>query len=92
MGLNIPTKNWWETDTYTVDALLAPQALADDSLWGPQGPALVRAYENGSTQSGWGLTPPQGSDEGFMIRYGRGEFLPRRTEYGYEKGSHAAAR
>jgi hypothetical protein len=91
LGLNISKTNWWETDTYTVDALLAPQALNDDSLWGPQGPALVRAYEGGSTQAGWGLTPPQGSDEGFMARYLRGEFLPRRTEYGYDKGSHAAA-
>jgi hypothetical protein len=91
MALNIQTKNWWETDTYTVEALIAPQALSDDTMWGPQGPALVRAYENGSTQSGWGLTPPQGSDEGFMVRYTRGEFMPRRTEYGYDKGSHAAA-
>jgi hypothetical protein len=90
MVLNIPTKNWWETDEYTVNALLAPQ-MENPLLWGPQGPALVRAYEGGSTQAGWGLTPPQGSDEGFMARYTRGEFLPRRTEYGYDKGSHAAA-
>jgi hypothetical protein len=91
MVLNISTKNWWETDEYTVDALLAPQMLENPRLWGPQGPALVRAYEGGSTQAGWGLTPPQGSEDGFMARYTRGEFLPRRTEYGYDKGSHAAA-
>ena len=91
MALNISTENWWETDTYEVEALIAPQMIADETLWGPQGPALVRAYENGSTQSGWGLTPPKDSEDGFMERYLRGEFLPRRTEYGYDKGSHAAA-
>ena len=91
MTLKLSTQNWWDTDTYTVDALLAPQMLADDTLWGPQGPALVRAYDGGSTQSGWGLTPPKGSDEGFMPRYIKGEFLARRTEHGYDKGSHAAA-
>jgi hypothetical protein len=91
MALNISKKNWWETDAYTVEALLPPEVLNNDSLWGPKGPALVRAYEGGSTQSGWGLTPPKDSEEGFMARYDRGEFLPRRTEYGYDKGTHAAA-
>ena len=91
MVLQISTTNWWETDTYTVDAILPPQILDDPSLMGSQGAALVRAYENGSTQSGWGLTPPKGSTEGFMPRYERGEFLPRRTEHGYDKDKHAAA-
>lgn len=88
MTLQIPTQNWWETDRYTVDKLL-PVQFEEAELWGPKGPALVRAYEDGSTQRGWGLTSKEG--DGFMPRYLRGEFAARRTEYGYDAGKNAAA-
>ena len=90
MPLKIPQKNWWETDTYDRQVLL-PDEFGDARLWGPQGPALVKAWENGSTQTGWGLNPPQGSEEGFMPRYMRNEFNSRRIMPGYEKVRHTAA-
>jgi hypothetical protein len=92
MSLQISRKSWWETDRYDRDWLIPPRLLEPEAadFWGPKGPALVRAYPDGSTQQGWGLTGKEGS-EGFMPRYLRGEFLPRRTEYGYEHGKHAAA-
>lgn len=83
MSLVINRTNWWERHEYHIDALL-PEELQDPDLWGPKGPAFVRAYADGSTQQGWG-----GTD--FMPRYTRGEFLSRRTEYGYNLGKHAAA-
>lgn len=94
MTLLIPTKNWWETETYDVDAILPPQ-LTLPEYWGPKGPSLVRAYNNGSTQEGWGLgqrnKETQVFEPEFMPRYMRGEFLARRTEYGFNRGKHGAA-
>lgn len=94
MPLNITKSNWWETDQYTVDSVLGP--LEEQARWGPQGPALVRAFDSGATQEGWGLTGKRkpGSDElapGFMPRYNSGEFFPKRTLFGYERGKHNAA-
>jgi hypothetical protein len=53
---------------------------------GPKDVALVRAWPDGRTDKGWGLNPPPDSNEGFMPRYMRGEFNPRRVLYGYDKG------
>jgi hypothetical protein len=53
---------------------------------GPKGIALVRAFDDGRTDKGWGLNPPPGSDEGFMPRYMRGEFNERRVLFQYSKG------
>jgi len=84
VGLQLPTHEWWESEVYGgVDQILT-DALRSPEVAGPKGPALVRAYENGSTQRGWG-------DDEFMERYLRTEFAPRRTEYGYESGKHVAA-
>ena len=90
MSLKIPTQGWWETDEYSNEALI-PATLVNTELWGPTGPALVKAYANGSTQVGWGLNPPKDSDEGFIPRYRRGEFSLRRAFPGFEKGRHATA-
>src|SRR5690606_23509761 len=59
------------------------------------------AYEGGQTQRGWGLyrrrderDPADTGDKRepeFMPRYLRGEFLPRRALYAYEKGTSAFA-
>ena len=87
--LNLPSKNWWETEKYSKEGLL-PGFDAPD-IFGPNGPAFVKVHADGTTQKGWGLTPPKDSTEGFMPRYTRGEFLTRKTEYGYNKGSHGGA-
>ncbi len=80
MGIQIPTKNWWETDSYTWDT---PIPVEFEQLAGPSGVALVKAYDDGRTQVGWGLNPPKGSDQGFMDRYLATEFLPQRALYRY---------
>ena len=85
--LQIPDKPWWETDTYDLDTVIQPELA---SLAGPNDVALVRAYEDGATQKGWGLTD-KANEPSFMPRYLRGDFLPRRTLYGYEQDKHAAA-
>ena len=74
---------WWRTDTYNVEVPLPGQITAHQ---GPKDVALVRAWPDGRTDKGWGLNPPPDSDEGFMPRYMRGEFNPRRVLYGYDKG------
>ena len=88
MALNLPSKNWWETDTYEDSSLLGP--LAQSDVWGPKGPALVRAYLNGSTQPGWGRVAEDGSLS-FIPRYLRGEFSYRAVEYAFKKRQSAAA-
>jgi hypothetical protein len=86
MALQVSRKSWFELDSYDVDDVMGPLELVQ----GPNLGALVKAYDNGSTQPGWGLTGKDGAD-GFMPRYERGEFLPRRALAGYKKGQHAVA-
>jgi hypothetical protein len=52
--------------------------------------ALVRAWPDGRTDSGWGL---QGTDgrPGFMAKYMRGEFNDKRVLFGYERDKWAFA-
>ncbi|AYD86145.1 DNA primase/polymerase [Microbacterium phage Burro] len=83
MGLDFSKKPWYETDQYGVSSALPPQ-LEDPTLWGPNGPALVKAYRSGETQKGWGLNPPKDEKDGFMPRYVRGEFLQRRALHRFE--------
>lgn len=73
---------WWQSDLYADDETV-PAPLGD--LSGPQGLALVRAWPDGRTSEGWGLHGANGK-EGFMPRYLRGEFHPRRALHGYAKG------
>src|SRR5690606_6675364 len=96
--LQIPTQEWWETDSYT-DATPLSEHLVP--YYGPKDVALVRAYEGGQTQKGWGLhrrrdesDPADSGDEKvpeFMPRYQQGEFLPRRALYAFEKGTSSFA-
>jgi len=79
---------WWRTDDYV---LAPPLPEAFEQLAGPKGVALVRAWPSGQTDKGWGLNPPEGSSDGFMPRYNRGEFNPRRVLFGYERSKWAFA-
>ena len=81
MAIQIPTKSWWETEQYT-DSTIIPAAFSE--LAGPSGVALVKAYDDGRTQVGWGLNPPKDSNEGFMSRYLKTEFVAQRALYRYE--------
>jgi hypothetical protein len=72
---------WWRTDSYDWDKPM-PQVFEDYA--GPKGPALVKAWQDGRTDPGWGA-------DQFMERYTRGEFNARRVVYGFEKGKWAFA-
>lgn len=66
---------WWMNDTdYTEDAMLHPNL--DEFATGPLGPALVRAWPNGSTTKGWG-------EKEFMQNYHKGRFMlaPFKAKY-----------
>lgn len=81
------TAPWWRADDYT-EAEAVP--LAFEYLAGPQGVALVKVWQDGLTDPGWGLVGTKGRD-GFMPRYMRNEFNSRRVVYGYNKGKWAFA-
>lgn len=74
---------WWQTDDYTGDFLL-PQEFRE--LAGAQGPALVKAWDSGKTDPGWGLNPPKHSKFGFMPRYLKGSFDPDKILGQIEEG------
>lgn len=77
---------WWTTDDYVISDAV-PGEFND--LEGPKGLALVRAWPDGRTDPGWGLTSPSG--DGFMPRYMRGEFNEQRVLFGYERDKWAFA-
>lgn len=52
---------------------------------GPHDTALVRVWGE-KTQQGWGLNGPRG-EEGFMPRYKKNEFAPRKALHVYEKNN-----
>ena len=81
------SKPWWLTDEYLIDDEMR-DAFVD--LAGPKGLALVKAWPSGVTDKGWGLIGPDGED-GFMPRYMRGEFNPKRVLHGYTRGRWAFA-
>lgn len=74
-------KPWWETDTYEGDFALPPEF---GQLAGPQGLALVRAWQDGRTDPGWG-------DDAFMAKYAADGFNARSVLYGHNKGKWAFA-
>lgn len=84
------SKPWWQSDSYDVDAPV-PDQIAGVDYAGPKGLALVKAWPSGLTDPGWGLLPPKDSTEGFLPRYMRGEFNPKRVLHGYSKGLWAFA-
>jgi len=79
---------WWTTEHYDIEAHMPP---VFEDLAGPQGIALVRTWPDGTTDPGWGLRPTKKSKEGFMPRYMRGEFNPRRVLFGFDKNKWAYA-
>lgn len=81
-------KPWWQSDNYAGEYDV-PVVFANYT--GPKGVGLVKVWPSGETAKGWGLKPPEGSNDGFMPRYMRGEFLDRRVLYGYERDKWAFA-
>lgn len=80
---------WWRTDVYDEESPLLP---AFDDLAGARGVALVRAWPDGRTDQGWGLTGPKTQPErGFMPRYLDGDFLKAKALHGYERDRWAFA-
>jgi hypothetical protein len=78
---------WWRTDTYEVDEMI-PDAFGEHA--GPHGVAVVRAWEDGRTDPGWGLPKP-GKPDGFMQNYEAGKFNTRRARLAYEKAGNPFA-
>lgn len=76
--------HWWRTDLYTDDTHV-PAELVRSS--GPHGVAIVRAWNDGRTDSGWGLRPTD-KKPGFMALYTADKFHGKRTLPTYEKGHH----
>ena len=72
---------WWSTDEYSI-SLSVPDSMA--VMAGPRGTALVRVWEDGRTDPGWG-------EEKFMTSYNRGLFRPMPILVGYERDKWAFA-
>lgn len=72
---------WWRSDVYA-DATPIPEELHQYA--GPHGIALVRAWDNGKTDPGWGLHGKDGRP-GFIELYKKSGFNERRVLYGYER-------
>lgn len=69
-------KWWWmEDEQYVVDEPISERIRRHA---GPKGLAVVKAFDNGSTTSGWG-------EESFMRNYRRGRFQEKLALFGYEK-------
>ena len=78
---------WWTTDTYDHDYAV-PAGFLD--LSGPEGPALVRVWNDGKTDAGWGLTDRDGKPA-FMPLYKRKRFLARPILVGFDQRKWAFA-
>ena len=80
MNMNFSTTPWWQSDEYLDDSALGMMPIGDADVWGPKGPALVKLWNDGRTQTGWGR-------EAFMTEYKRQNFLLNRILHGYGKGT-----
>ena len=89
-NLNLNTANWWEDSAQYVEDDILSTELQDSKWWGPHGPAIVKAFSDGSTQRGWGLNSKDGQPS-FMHRYESGEFQQERLQLAYDSESVAAA-
>lgn len=78
---------WWTTDRYDHDYAIPTQML---DLAGPEGPALVRVWEDGKTDVGWGLNDKDGKPA-FMPLYKRHRFQARPILVGYAQKKWAFA-
>lgn len=79
--------HWWQSDTYDHDYAV-PVGFMDQA--GPEGPALVRVWNDGKTDPGWGLTDKDGKPT-FIPLYQRKRFLARPILVGYEQQMWAFA-
>ena len=90
MELEFNSQPWWQTNDYQL-VIPVPAPLEDETLWGERGPAMVRLWAGGKTDRGWGLKDKEGQGPGFIQRYKRGDFLPRKILHGYHHGNHEFA-
>ena len=74
---------WWMSDNYVVENH-TPGMFIDYA--GPQGVALVRAWDSGKTDRGWGLRTPDNSGPGFMENYTKKRFRFQPVVFGFEHG------
>lgn len=78
---------WWLTDTYDKDYAIPAEFLAEAGL---EGPALVRVWNEGKTDPGWGLTNKEGRPT-FIPLYSRKKFNAQPILVGYAEGLWAFA-
>ena len=78
MTITFNLSPWWMTDPYTMQGAAGLMPLTDSSMWGPFGPALVKLWDDGRTQAGWGR-------DTFMAHYRRKEFDLTRILFGYDR-------
>lgn len=80
---------WWERDEYSDDNTV-PEELREHA--GPQGVGLVRVWDDGRTDKGWGLWKPSDpKNPGFMAKYSTGAFKETAIVNGYDRGLWAFA-
>ena len=79
-----PLNHWWRADEYTDDTDI-PHSITEHA--GPSGVAIVRSWNDGKTDKGWGLKPTE-TTPGFMPLYEAGKFDPKRALPTYRKGQH----
>jgi hypothetical protein len=76
---------WWrDNPNYTIDTPIPDSFLP---LAGPHGVAIVRSWDDGKTDKGWGLQAKKPDDPTFMEQYKGERFAPKRTLVGYERGA-----
>ena len=78
MAMTFNTEPWWRTDAYEDTSPTGLMPVTDSTMWGPFGPALVKLWDDGRTQTGWGR-------ESFQSDYRRREFSMQRILFGYER-------
>ena len=72
---------WWRSDDYWLDMAIPPEL---EALSGPRGTTLVRVWDDGRTDPGWG-------EDKFMASYKRGVMRSAPIVVGYERGKWAFA-
>lgn len=78
---------WWTTDTYDHDHAV-PAQFRDAA--GPNGVAMVRVWDDGKTDAGWGLTDKEGKPA-FIPLYKRKRFAEAPIMVGYTQRKWAFA-
>jgi hypothetical protein len=87
--MNSPNLWWKRSESY---AFAAPVPDSFHEVSGPEGVAVVRAFEDGRTDSGWGLFNPKKPDNpGFMEHYTKRRFGTNRVLPGFLQDKWAFA-